>query len=179
MLIFPTVMFSVMLSVSTMVPLTMKLSIFAGMPVSTMMSFSVGMPVSMMVTVDIRIKGKIARKQCRHRFVRIAGHTTVKLYPCLRQCILRTHSDAAADQCIHFQIGKKACKGAVAASRRIYNLCACNHTVPGLINLKQSCVSEMLEYISVFVSNRNLHLYHTFLSCSGSFRRKSPMFSHL
>lgn len=63
----------------------------------------------------------------------------------------------------------------MAASLRIHNLCVRHLTIRRLINLKLLRMPEMLEYISVFVSNRYFH-NTDFLSSFGGFGRLFTLF---
>ena len=58
--------------------------------------------MTMVIAVDIRIKCKISCKQCAHRFIRAAGHSSVKADSRLRQRSLRACSNPAANHGIHF-----------------------------------------------------------------------------
>ena len=52
----------------------------------------------MMGTVYVRIIGQSSGQKSRRRFIRFSRCTTVNLNTCLRQRLLRTAADTAADQ---------------------------------------------------------------------------------
>ena len=138
-----------------------SLLISAAVMVAAVVAFSM-MPVSVMAALDIRIKSKISGQERFYRFIRISGHTAVKLDAGVRKGVLGSHSNTAADQCVHAHLFQKACQSAVSAAIGIRNLLFYNTAVLHIIELKLFCVSKMLKYIPVFKCYCNSHLMISF-----------------
>lgn len=132
----------------------------AAMP-SAVVAFSM-MAVAVMAALDIRIKSKISGQERFYRFIRISCHTAVKLDAGVRKGVLGSHSNTAADQCVHAHLFQKACQSAVSAAIGIRNLLFYNTAVLHIIELKLFCVSKMLKYIPVFKCYCNSHLMISF-----------------
>lgn len=132
----------------------------AAMP-SAVVAFSM-MAVAVMAALDIRIKSKISGQERFYRFIRISGHTAVKLDAGVRKGVLGSHSNTAADQCVHAHLFQKACQSAVSAAIGIRNLLFYNTAVLHIIELKLFCVSKVLKYIPVFKCYCNSHLMISF-----------------
>ena len=78
--------------------------------------------VPMMIAVSIRI---IFQCPCSKGFcglVRRSLNTGIEFNPCISQCHLRTHTDAAADQCIHLCCLQETGQCTLSASIGVYDL---------------------------------------------------------
>ena len=75
-----------------------SLLIFAAVMVAAVVAFSM-MPVSVMAALDIRIKSKISGQERFYRFIRISGHTAVKLDAGVRKGVLISFRKPARAPC--------------------------------------------------------------------------------
>ena len=150
-----------MLSMISRASLLIFAAVMAAAMPSAVVAFSM-MAVAVMAALDIRIKSKISGQERFYRFIRISGHTAVKLDAGVRKGVLGSHSNTAADQCVHAHLFQKACQSAVSAAIGIHNLLFYNTTVLHIIELKLFCVSKMLKYIPVFKCYCNSHLMISF-----------------
>ena len=114
--------------------------------------------VAVMIANGIGIEMKSSCQERSYLSIRISGCTGVKSDACLCQGISCSAADAAADQNLNAMGCKEACKCTVAAAVGIHYLAGEDLSVLRLINLKLFGVSEMLENLSVFVSNCNFHV---------------------
>ena len=150
-----------MLSMISRASLLIFAAVMAAAMPSAVVAFSM-MAVAVMAALDIRIKSKISGQERFYRFIRISGHTAVKLDAGVRKGVLGSHSNTAADQCVHAHLFQKACQSAVSAAIGIRNLLFYNTAVLHIIELKLFCVSKVLKYIPVFKCYCNSHLMISF-----------------
>ena len=121
-------------------------------------TFSVGMSLAVVVALYIGVVTESALQQRLHSLVRRACHTAVERDACLCERNLRTAADAAADQRIHAHGGEEACQCAVSAAESGHYSGADDLSVLNVIELEQRRMAEVLEYLSVVVSNCYFHV---------------------
>ena len=129
---------------------------------------AVAFTVVMMIAAEIRICIKGACKECCYRLICVAGNASVKLDACSRKAVLCSRSDAAAKKHVNPQILKHPCKGAVALTVGVNHLRGSDHPVCHIIYFKKLRMTEMLKYLSVFVSYADSH------NCSSFFVQGDP-----
>ena len=105
------------------------------------------------IGVEIELTGQIGLHGC----IGIALNTAVKFDSGVCQCHLSAAADTAADQNIGLQNRQYACQSTVTAAVGAYHLGVGDHAVLHIIYLEGRGVAEMLEDLSVFVSNCNSH----------------------
>ena len=111
-----------------------------------------------MVSADrIRIIQQGACQQGGDLFVRLAGYSRIQGNSRLRQSCTGAAADTAADQCIHAVRLKKSSQSPVAAASGIHNLGRSDLSVGYRVDFKLSGMSEMLEYLSVLISDCDFH----------------------
>ena len=163
--------FSVMVS-ALVVFTVMMAAAFIAVVVTAFMAFAMVMPtvvafpvmLSMVVTLGIRI---IFQRSIRKGFcgsIRRSLNACIKLDPGIRKRHLRTHADASADQGVSFHRLQEAGKGAMAASVGINDLLIHDLTLINIIQLKLLGMTEVLEDLSVFVSDCDPHGICSFLN---------------
>ena len=133
------------------------------MTASVVMSAFVPFTVMMAMVVALGV-GVILQRSLRQRpgrCIRRAGHAAVEFDPRLGQCVLCAHTDAAADQCIRLRRFQEACQRAVTAAVGGNDLLRDDYAVLHVVELELLSVTEMLEDLSVFVSDCDSHI-----SCS-------------
>ena len=119
-----------------------------------------GVTLAMMVVVialHIGIKAKCASQQVGNCCICITAAAAVQCDACLCQCHLCAAANTAADQHICMQGAQHACQRAVTAAVGIHYF-GCNHsTILHFIDLKLLGVTEMLEDLTVSISNCDSH----------------------
>ena len=131
----------------------------ASMASARMLMISV-MMLAVVIAGGIRVKVKGSLKKCFYRLISRTGDAGVELNACFGKGCARAAADAAADQGVNTVFRQKSCQCAVAASVGIHDRGACDLLIFDGIDLKLFCVSEMLEYVSVFVSYCNFHIFY-------------------
>ena len=116
----------------------------------------------MVVTFGIGIISKVSCNKALYRLVCISVDTAIELNACLGKCHLRTAANAAADQHIDIELGKKARKCAVSAAIGVDHLSGENFIIGYGINLKLLRVAEMLKNFTIAVSYCDFHLMISF-----------------
>ena len=96
--------------------------------------------------------------------IRISLNAAEQLDSCLCQSRLRAAADPAANQHLHLQSGKHACKRTVSAAVGINDFRGEDFAVLYVVNLKLPGMTEVLKDLSIFISYRNFHFCLPFLS---------------
>lgn len=133
---------------------------------SVMMSTLVPLTVVMAVVVAFGIGIILQRTLCQslHGCIGRTGNPAVELDSRLGQRILRTHADAAADQCIRLGGFQESGQCAVTTAIGWYDLLGNDLAILHVVELELLGVAEMLEDLSVFVSYCDSHSSCSFLS---------------
>ena len=116
----------------------------------------------MVVTFGIGIISKVPCNKALYRLVSISVDTAIELNACLSKCHLRTAANAAADQHIYIELGKKARKCAVSASIGVDHLSGENFMTVNGINFELLRVTEVLKNFTITVSYCDFHLMISF-----------------
>jgi len=116
----------------------------------------------MVVAFGIGIISKVACNKALYRLVCISIDTAIELNACLGKCHLCTASNAAADQHIYIELGKKAGECTMAASVGVDDLCRKNFIPVYGINLKLFRVAKMLKNFTITTSYCDFHLMISF-----------------
>lgn len=111
----------------------------------------------MMMAHSCRIVIQAAGEQRFHCRVRIAGYAAVQGDPRLGQCLARAAADTAADQRIHAQIFQEARKRSMAAAVGIHHGGGFYFPFFYFVDFELCCMSKVLEYLSICISNRDFH----------------------
>ena len=119
------------------------------------------MPV--MVTMGVRIIFQRSGGKSPCSFIRRSLYSGVERNARVRERHLSSHTNAAADQGIHFCSLQKAGQRAMAAAVGIYNLFADDFTALDVIQFELFGMSEMLEDLSILIRNRDSHSTCSFL----------------
>ena len=142
----------------------MTAAAFITVMVTAFMSFTMMtafMPLAVMMAVVIAPGvGIIFQRSCGKSLccsIRCPLNTGIEPDPGISQSHLSAHADPAADQSIHLRRLQETGQSAMPASVGIYNLFSDN--IPGLniVKLKLFGMSEMLENLSVFISDCDSH----------------------
>ena len=134
---------------------------FSAAVIAAGMAFTVVMV--MMVAADIGVECQRAFHKSGNCRVSAAGHTAVELDTCGCQSHLGTAADAAADQNVGLQSGQDTGQSAVAAAIGVNDLGGYDLAILDVIDLKLLGVAEMLEDLTVFISNCDFHNCDSFL----------------
>lgn len=110
-----------------------------------------------MIAGHIAVHGQSALQQLLHHCVGAAGRACVYRDARLGQRLARAAADAAADQHLHTLGLQKARQRTVALAIGVHHLAAGDLLALGLIQLELLGVAKVLEYVAVFVSNRDFH----------------------
>ena len=116
----------------------------------------------MVVAFGIGIISKVPCNKALYRFVCISVDTAIKLNTGLGKCHLCTAANAAADQHIYIELGKKAGECAMSASVGVDDLCRKNSIPVYGINLELLRVAEMLKNFTITVRYCDFHLMISF-----------------
>lgn len=119
--------------------------------------------VLMVVAAGIRIIIQRSGSKRLCRFISRSLYAGIKLDPGICQSHLCAHADAAANQSINFGGIQKSCQCAIAAAVGVNNLFSCDFSVLNVIQLELLGMSEMLENLSVFISDGDSHCVDFFL----------------
>lgn len=132
----------------------------------------------MVVTFGIGIISKVTCNKALYRLVCISVDTDIELNACLGKRHLSTSANAAADQHIYIELGKKAGECAVSAAIGVDHLSGKNFIAINGINLKLLRVAEMLKNFTIAVSYCDFHLmisfrfvlsfFNDFLNCTAN-----------
>ena len=114
------------------------------------------------ITLDVGIVGKSSFCKSFYRLVSASARTAVQPDSCFSESILSAHADATADKSINILILQKSGKRAVTASVCINNLLFCDLSIFYIVNFKLLGMTEMLKYLTIFISNCNSHLILSF-----------------
>lgn len=118
------------------------------------MTFSV---MTVVRTVDIGIEAEVSCQEVHNSPVRIAGAAAVKPDASLCQRHLGATADTAADQNICVQTSKQIGQSTVATAVGVNDLGSNDIAAAHFVNLELLGVTEMLEDLTVSISNRNCH----------------------
>jgi len=99
----------------------------------------------MVVAFGVGIISKVTCSKALYRLVCISCNTAIELDTCLGKCHLCAAANAAADQHIDIELGKKAGECAMAASVGIDHLSGENFITLNGINLELLRVAKMLK----------------------------------
>ena len=113
--------------------------------------------VLVVIAVNVGVEGKSAGEKRLHRFVGTARNAAVELDSCLRECVLRAASDAAADELFGTQTVQEASQCAVTAAQYRNHFGADHLSIFHFRHEELPAVSEMSEYLSIFIRYRNFH----------------------
>ncbi|SFP37593.1 hypothetical protein SAMN05216343_106155 [Oscillibacter sp. PC13] len=116
----------------------------------------------MVVAFGIGITSKVPCNKALYRLVCISCDTAIERNACLGKCHLCATSNAAADQHIDIELGKKARKCAVSASIGVDYLSGENFITFNGINLELLRVTEVLKNFTIAVSYCDFHLMISF-----------------
>ena len=116
----------------------------------------------MVVAFGIGIISKVTCSKALYRLVCISCDTAIELDTCLGKCHLCAAANAAADQHIDIELGKKAGECAMAASVGIDHLSGENFITLNDINLELLRVAKMLKNFTIFISYCDFHLMISF-----------------
>ena len=116
----------------------------------------------MVVTFGIGIISKVPCNKALYRFVCISVDTAIKLNTGLGKCHLCTAANAAADQHIDIELGKKTGECAMSASVGVDDLCKTNFIPFNGINLELLRVTEVLKNFTIAISYCDFHLMISF-----------------
>ena len=132
----------------------------------------------MVVTFCIGIIRKVPCNKALYCLVCISVDTAIELNPCLCKCHLCAAANAAADQHIYIEPGKKTGKGTVSASVGIDYLCGENFPPFNGINLELLRMTEVLKNFTIAISYCDFHLmisfrfgfslFNDFLNCTAN-----------
>ena len=118
---------------------------------------TVAMLVIVMFALDIGVIAEVIRKKCLDCRVTRSADTAVNLYAFLCKSHLCATANASADEKVSADDLQKPCKRTVSLSVGIDHLRGYDFTAFNSIYLKLICVTEVLKYLSIFVSNCNFH----------------------
>ncbi len=116
----------------------------------------------MVVTFGIGIISKVTCNKALYRLVCISVDTAIELNACLGKCHLCAAANAAADQHIDIELGKKTGKCAMSASVGVDDLCRKNFIAFNGINLELLRVTEVLKNFTIAISYCDFHLMISF-----------------
>ena len=92
-----------------------------------------------------------------------AGQPAKQLDARLRQGALRPGTDAAAEDNIHMVLHQKACKGSVSLPVGGDDFGILQQAIFGGVDFELFRAAEVLEYLTVFIRNCDLHTKNSFL----------------
>ena len=116
----------------------------------------------MVVTFGIGIISKVPCNKALYRFVCISVDTAIELNTGLGKCHLCAASNAAADQHIYIELGKKARKCAVSAAIGVDYLSGKNFIAINGINLELLRMAKVLKNFTIAISYCDFHLMISF-----------------
>jgi len=116
----------------------------------------------MVVAFGIGIISKVPCNKALYRLVSISCDTAIELNAGLGKCHLRAAANAAADQHIDIELGKKPCECAMSAAIGIDYLSGKNFIPVYGINLKLLCVTEVLKNFTIAIGYCDFHLMISF-----------------
>ena len=116
----------------------------------------------MVVAFGIGIISKVPCNKALYRLVCISVDTAIELNACLGKCHLCAAANAAADQHIDIELGKKTGKCAMSASVGVDDLCRKNFIAFNGINLELLRVTEVLKNFTITISYCDFHLMISF-----------------
>ena len=132
----------------------------------------------MVVTFGIGIISKVTCNKALYCLVCISCDTTIEMNARLGKCHLCATSNAAADQHIYIELGKKAGECAMSASVGVDDLSGENFITFNGINLELLRVTEMLKNFTITISYCDFHLmisfrfvfslFNDFLNCTAN-----------
>ena len=141
-------------------------------------SVILAMMMVMVVTFGIGIISKVPCNKALYRLVCISVDTAIELNACLGKCHLCTAANAAADQHIDIELGKKTGECAMSAAVGIDYLSGKNFIPVYGINLKLLRVAKMLKNLTIAISYCDFHLmisfrfvlslFNDFLNCTAN-----------
>ena len=113
--------------------------------------------VVVVIALHIGVEAEGACQQVCNRCIGITAAATVQSNACLSQGHLCTTANTAADQHICFEIIQQTCQCAVAAAIGIHYLRGDDRAVFHFIDFELLGVTEVLEDLTVSVSNCDFH----------------------
>ena len=116
----------------------------------------------MVVAFGIGIISKVPCNKALYRLVSISVDTAIELNACLGKCHLCAAANAAADQHIDIELGKKTGECAMSASVGIDDLSGKNFIPFNGINLELLRVTEVLKNCTITVRYCDFHLMISF-----------------
>ena len=116
----------------------------------------------MVVTFGIGIISKVTCDKALYCLVCISVDTAIELNTGLGKCHLCAAANAAADQHIDIELGKKTGECAMSASVGIDDLCKTNFIPFNGINLELLRVTEVLKNFTIAISYCDFHLMVSF-----------------
>ena len=115
------------------------------------------MMAAVVIAVRIRVIFKITGRKRLCRFVGRTMNAGKQFDTSISQRHLRSHADAAADQCVRFCCLQETCKCSVSAAVGIHDLFLYNFTVFDVVEFEVLGMAEVLKDFSVFISDRDSH----------------------
>lgn len=109
------------------------------------------------VAVHIGVIAELVAQKGRYRLIGIAADAAVESDPRLAKGVLGSGADSSAQKHIYLQLREQACQSSVAAAPSFLDCGTGNRPVFHLIELKLSAVSKVLEHLSIFIGNCDLH----------------------
>jgi len=116
----------------------------------------------MVVAFGIGIISKVPCNKALYRLVCISVDTAIELNACLGKCHLCTAANAAADQHIDIELGKKTGECAMSASVGVDDLCRKNSIPVYGINLELLRMAKVLKNFTITISYCDFHLMISF-----------------
>ena len=116
-------------------------------------------------THRVRVVGQAPRQQGGHRPVGVPRRAGVESDARLGQSVSGAAADAAADEGLHAVLPQEARQGPVAAAVGVHHPAGDHRAVFHVVELELLRVAEVLEYLTVFISDCDFHD-----KCSSLFR---------
>ena len=138
----------------------------AAVAAATVVAAGVTLAVVVVRAGGIGIKAEIACQECIHRVIGITHNAAHHNNAGFCQCHPGAAANTAANQQIHFLLGKHGSQGAVAAAAGGYDLFINDLPCPDFIDLKSRGVAKVLENQFICVSYRNFRNDSSFLISS-------------
>ena len=118
--------------------------------------------VIVMVAADIGIVTKAARQQGIHRRIRFTADAAIESDAGRGQRHLGSAANAAANQGVYPSLHQEACQGTMAIAVGVDHFCAGDFIPRHLIDLELLRMAEVLEDLTVFISDCDFHIRFSF-----------------
>ena len=118
--------------------------------------------VAKAIAADVGIVGQLSGEECFHSRICRAGNAAEELNTGCSEGHLGTAADAAANQRVRIQCRQNTSQSAVAAAHGVHHFGSDDLTVHHIIDLKLLGMTEVLENVSVFISNCDSHIIISF-----------------